>query len=171
VLEALEPLVLAVALEPCFLDQPAAQGCRGLLILAGEIVLADRPADVREGGERLTRGVQHLARLPGEALRPPYRHDLVDLVGFGDRPKGHDLPRLLPEHVADKVVLVQPLHDDDDGAAALVVKPAVEGVGVPIIGGISSRIGERLLRLQRVIDQDKVGAAPGQPPPVEVARR
>jgi hypothetical protein len=44
VLEALEPLVLAVALEPCFLDQPAAQGCRGLLILVGEIVLADRPA-------------------------------------------------------------------------------------------------------------------------------
>ena len=57
-LEALGPLVLAVALEPCFLDQPAAQGCRGLLILTSEIVLADGATDVREGGERLARGVQ-----------------------------------------------------------------------------------------------------------------
>ncbi len=38
--------------------------CRGLLILTGEIVLADGAADVREGGERLARGVQHLARPP-----------------------------------------------------------------------------------------------------------
>jgi hypothetical protein len=133
-----------------------------LLILTSEIVFADRPADVLEGGERLARGVQHLAVPPGEVLRPRDRRDLVDLVGFGDRRKGHDLPRLLPEHVADEVVLVQPLHDDDDAAAALVVEPAVEGVGVPIIGGIPSRLGERLLRLQRVIDQDEVGAAPGQ---------
>src|SRR5882762_7776306 len=71
VLEALRPLVLAVALEPCFLDQPAAQGCRGLLILTSEIVLADRPSDVLESGERLARGVQRLAVPPGEALRPP----------------------------------------------------------------------------------------------------
>src|SRR5207249_12091953 len=75
VLEALGPLVLAVTLEPCFLDQPAAQGCRGLLILASEIVLADGAADVREGGERLARGVQRLAVPPGEAVRPPDRRD------------------------------------------------------------------------------------------------
>ena len=115
-----------------------------------------------EGGERLARGVQRLALPPGEALRPPDRRDLVRLVGLGDRRKGHDLPRLLSEHVAHEVVLVQPLHDDDDAPSALVVEPAVEGVGVPIIGGIPSRLGERLFRLQRVIDQDEVGAAPGQ---------
>src|SRR3981189_1217767 len=69
-------------------------------------------------------------------------------------------PRLLPEHVADEVVLVQPLHDDDDAPSALVVEPAVEGVGVPIIGGIPSRLGERLLRLRWVITQAHVRAAP-----------
>ena len=42
-----------IALEPFRLDQAAAERGRGLLILAGEIVFADRPADVLEGGERL----------------------------------------------------------------------------------------------------------------------
>ncbi len=122
----------------------------------------DGAADVLEGGERLARGVQRFARPPGEALRSPDRCYLVHLVGFGDCREAHHLPRLLLEHVADQVVLVQPLHDDDDGSPAFVVEPAVEGVGVPIIGGIPSRLGERLLRLQRVIDQNQVGAAPGQ---------
>src|ERR1700730_5332246 len=74
-LEALQPLVLAVALEPCFLDPPAAHRRRGWLRLTSKIVLADGAADVREGGERLARGVQHLARSPGEPLRPPHRLD------------------------------------------------------------------------------------------------
>src|SRR5204863_9159374 len=120
-LKALRPLVLAVTLEPCFFDHPAAQGCGGLLILAGEIVFADRPADVLAGGERLALGVQCLALPPGEALRPPDRFDLVHLPGFGNRRKAHHLPRLLPEYVADEVVLVQPLHDNDDGPRALVL--------------------------------------------------
>ena len=36
------------------------------------------------------------------------------------------------EHVADEIVFVQPLHDDDDGAATLIVEPAIEGVVVPV---------------------------------------
>ena len=86
----------------------------------------------------------------------------MHLVGFGDRRKAHDLPRLLREHVADEVVLVQPLHDDDDGAMPLVVEPAVEGVDEPLVGGLPPRLGERLLRLQRIVDQDDVGTASGQ---------
>ena len=31
----------------------------------------------------------------------------------------------LSEHVPDQVVLVQPLHDDDDRATARVVEPAI----------------------------------------------
>ena len=57
---------------------------------------------------------------------------------------------------------MQPLHDDDDGAMPLVVEPAVEGVVEPLVGGLPLRLGERLLRLQRIVDQDDVGAASGQ---------
>jgi hypothetical protein len=69
---------------------------------------------------------------------------------------------LLREDVADQVIFVQPLHDDDDGAMPLVVEPAVEGVVEPIIGGLPLRLGERLLRLQRIVDQNDVGAASSQ---------
>src|SRR2546423_4683866 len=64
--------------------------------------------------------------------------------------------------MADQIVLLQPLHGDDDGASLLVVLPAIEGVIVPFVGGSSLRFGERLFGLERVIDNDDVGAAPGQ---------
>ena len=51
-------------LEPGRLDQAAAQWRRGLLVLAGEIVFADRPADLLEYRERLALGVQSLALPP-----------------------------------------------------------------------------------------------------------
>src|SRR6516225_3924449 len=61
--------------------------------------------------------------------------------------------------MADEIVLVQPLHDDDDGATALVIEPAVESVHEPLVAGLPLRLGERFLRLQRIVDQDDVGAA------------
>jgi len=59
---------------------------------------------------------------------------------------------------------VQPVHDQHDGTGELVVEPAVKGVVVPLVGGLPLRLGERLLRLQRIIDQDDVGAASGEHP-------
>ena len=70
----------------------------------------------------------------------------MGLVVFGDRREAHDFPRLLREDMADEVVLVQPLHDDDNGAVALVVEPAIEGVVKPLVGRFSLRLRERLLR-------------------------
>jgi hypothetical protein len=89
----------------------------------------------------------------------PDRLDLVHLVAFGDRRKAQDFPRFLREEVADEIIFVQPLHDGDDGAVALVVLPTVEGVVVPFVGGLPLRLRERLLRLQRIVDQDDIGAA------------
>jgi len=56
-IETLRRVLLAVMLEPFRLYEAAAQGRRGLLILAGEIVFADRAADAIEGVERLAHGV------------------------------------------------------------------------------------------------------------------
>ena len=64
--------------------------------------------------------------------------------------------------MADGIVFVQPLHDHDDGTTALVVLPAVESVIVPVVSGLSLRLRERLLRLQRIVDQDDVGTASGE---------
>src|SRR6516165_7323228 len=43
--------------------------------------------------------------------------------------------------MADEIVLVQPLHDDDDGATALVIEPAVESVHEPLVAGLPLRLG------------------------------
>jgi hypothetical protein len=43
----------------------------------------------------------------------------------------------------------------------LFVEAAVEGVAEPLVGGLPLGIGQRLLRLQRIVDQNDVGAASG----------
>ena len=72
------------------------------------------------------------------------------------------MPLLLRENTADQVVLVQPLHDDDDGAVPLVVEPAVESMDEPLVAGLPLCVRERLVRLQRIVNQDYVGAATGE---------
>src|SRR4029077_11189196 len=49
---------------------------------------------------------------------------------------------------------VEPLHDDHDRAVLLVILSAVESVIVPFVSGLPLRRGERLLRLQRIVDND-----------------
>src|ERR1700746_1046721 len=102
-----------------------------------------------EGFEWLALRVQRLALTAPEAARSPDRLDAVHLVGFGDRREAQNLPRLLREHVADEVVLVQPLHDQDDRAVALVVEPAVKGVDEPLVAGLPQRLWEGPLPLPR----------------------
>jgi hypothetical protein len=81
---------------------------------------------------------------------------------LGDRRKAEDLPILLRQHVADQIVLVQPVHDQDDGARLLVVEARVEGMVEPLVGGPPLGLRERLLGLQRIVDDDDVGTPPGQ---------
>src|SRR5271156_696396 len=66
--------------------------------------------------------------------------------------------------MADEVVLVQPLHDNDNSATALVVKPAVERVDKPVVGGLPLRLGERLPRLKGAMVQYDAGPASGHHP-------
>ena len=94
--------------------------------------------------------------------RPPHRLDRPGLVLLGDRREAHDLPILLGQHMADEVILVQPVHDQDNRTRPLVVQPAVEGVVEPLVRRPPLGLRQRLLRLQRIVDDDDVGAAAGQ---------
>jgi hypothetical protein len=64
--------------------------------------------------------------------------------------------------VADEIILVQPVHDQDDGTLLLVVEPAVEGMVKPFVGRLPLGLRQGLLGLQRIVDDDDVGAAAGQ---------
>jgi hypothetical protein len=86
-----------------------------------KIVFADRPADLLEHGERLALGVQLLAAPTGKMPRSSHRLDCPSLALLGDRREAHDLPIFLGKYVPDQIVLVQPMHDQDDGTLLLVV--------------------------------------------------
>ncbi len=122
----------------------------------------DRAADMLEHGTRLALRVQCLAAPAGEIQRPEERVDQLALVVLGDCREPHDLPLLLRQHVAGEIVFVQPVHDEHDGARQLVVQPAVEGMVVPLVRHLALGLRQRLLGLQRIVDDDDVGAAPGQ---------
>jgi hypothetical protein len=143
----------------------------GIADIGRQNCLPDRAADMVEGSERLTREVQGFAPAADEAFGSPDRLDVVRLVSFGDRRKGHNLPRLLAQHMADQIIFVQPLHDDDNGAVLFVVLPAVEGVIVPVVSGVPLGVGERLLGFQWIIDQMKSAPRPVSTPPFELASR
>jgi hypothetical protein len=84
--------------------QVSAKAC--LLVLAGEIVFADRTADLLEHLGRLALGVQGLARFAAEGLPAEHGIEPVKFVLVGDRRETHHLPILLRQHVAREVILM-----------------------------------------------------------------
>jgi hypothetical protein len=69
-IEPRRALFWAIAPEPSFLDHSAASGSRRLLILSGEIVLADRGPDSLQRFERFALGMERCAGYSKERLRP-----------------------------------------------------------------------------------------------------
>jgi hypothetical protein len=57
---------------------------------------------------------------------------------------------------------VQALHDDKDGTGFLVIEARHQGAAVPIDHAFAGHFRPRLLGLERVIDDDEVGPAPGE---------
>ena len=79
-----------------------------------------------------------MKRRAGQATKCPLpKRGLDDLlfVDFGDRGEGDGLPPLLLENMADQIVLVQSLHDDDNRAPRLVVEARIERAVEPFVGG------------------------------------
>jgi hypothetical protein len=64
--------------------------------------------------------------------------------------------------VTHQIVQMQALHDDDNCAGPLVIEAGIERVVEPIVGGLTLRLGQSLVRLHRVIDDHDVAAAAGQ---------
>jgi hypothetical protein len=129
--ETVRPCICRVIPEPHYLDELAALRCRGLAVLAGEIVFADRAADLLEHGQRLALGMQGFAARSGNAAALQSCLDDMRLVVLGNRREEQPLPRLLCQQAADQIVLVQPARDQDNGTRPLVVQSTAEGVVVP----------------------------------------
>jgi hypothetical protein len=89
--------------------------------------------------------MQDIASLPVMRARAERAFDDIGLIFFGDRRERNNLPGFLFGHMADEIIFVQALHDEDDAARPFVVEAAQENRIVPIVAGRTSRIGERLV--------------------------
>ena len=61
----------------------------------------------------------------------------------------------------DEVLLVQPLHDDDDRRALRRVEPGGDGLGEHPQHGVALQVGERAFDRVRVVVEHPVAAVPG----------
>src|SRR5262245_49225214 len=68
------------------------------------------------------------------------------------------LPAALSEKMPGKIVFMQALHDNDDGASLLIVAARDQGAGVPVDHPPARRLRHRLFGLERVVDDDEVGS-------------
>jgi hypothetical protein len=76
---------------------------------------------------------------------------------------GQIFPATLVPEPANEVVLVEPLHHDDHGPFGWVIEARHQRALEPVVDGIADRVGGRLHRLKRIIDDDDVRALAGRP--------
>ena len=103
-------------------------------------------------------GVQ---QLPGSPCVETPGADLNALRSLGDGRQIQMHPFLLIEDMADQVIDVETLHDDDDDVVDLAVQPRVQRTVVPLLVRLPLGLGEGVGGLQWVVDDDDVTAAPG----------
>jgi hypothetical protein len=88
--------------------------------------------------------------------------DLDAFVGLGDCRQVQVDPAPALENMASEVIDVQTLHDEDDGAAALVIQARNHGLVQPASTPVANRLRHGVGRLQRIVDDDDFGATPRQ---------
>jgi hypothetical protein len=63
--------------------------------------------------------------------------------------------------MADEVVFMQALHNQNDAVLLLVVEPAIQRIVVPFVDGIALTIGECFIGLERIVDDNEARPKPG----------
>jgi hypothetical protein len=126
--------------EPRGFDHASAERGWLLLILSREVVLALGNADGLKNLQRLTLRMKSFASTPSDRARAVRSLDHMRFVLDRDGWEAEDFPLPLLQHVAHEVVLVQPLHNDDNAARILIIEAAVQSVLKPIIYGIALRL-------------------------------
>src|SRR5438132_2787491 len=120
---------LVIKPEPVPFDEIAFERHWPLLVLGGEHTAADLGFDALEHRVALPLRMQDLPLAEGEGFAAPNRHDAV--LNGGGRPV-EMVPAALSEEMPGKVILMQALHDHDDGTSLLIVEARDQGAAVPV---------------------------------------
>ena len=140
-------------------DHGASRRHRHLLILGKESVAADHVLYRFQDIERFAFRGKNLAGL-AEVRFPFPTRDFAIVVG--DRRQAKDFPFVgLFSQKAGHIVHMNALHDDDDGAGALVVEARQQRVRKPLICAGAFGFREGVIGLERIIDDDDVSTPAG----------
>ena len=150
---------MVIVSEPVSPNEIAFERNRPLLILGRELQAADLRLDAVESIFALALRMQDVA---DPSFHHPAAAEGNDGVVHGNCRQVEVLPTTLTKQMTGKVVLVQALHDHDDGAVLLVVEARHQGAGIPVDHPLAGRLRHRLFGLERIVDDDEVGAAAGE---------
>jgi hypothetical protein len=130
--------------------------------LGGEQQAADFRFDRLEGLPALALGMEDIAAPARMRLAVP---KLDDLVVQRNRWHVQMIPTALSQEVAGKVVVVQALHDRNDCARLLVIEARDECAAIPIDHALPGRLRMDLVGVEGIVDDDQIGASPGERSP------
>src|SRR5271168_1861027 len=71
-------------------------------------------------------------------------------------------PAALSQQVASEIVLMQTLHDRDYRPRSFIVEARDEGAAIPVDDPLPRRLRMRFVGVQRIVDDDQIGAASGK---------
>jgi len=72
------------------------------------------------------------------------------------------LPAALSQEVAGQVILMQALHDHNNGARVFVVEARDKRAAVPVDDSLPGGLRMELIGVQGIVDDDQIGAASGK---------
>ena len=155
-------LAWSVGFEPLDFHHASSEGRGLLLVLAGKVVLAYGAAEMFEEDQRFAFGMQSFARSAPNCASAIGRPDDMDLVFFCYGWKPDQIPVFLLQDVSHQIILMKPLHDNDDATRPFIIEPAVKCVVKPVIHCPALGFRECLIRFQRIINNDEVRASSGE---------
>jgi hypothetical protein len=75
----------------------------------------------------------------------------------------HVLPKAGAQEMTGQIVLMEPLGDNDNGASFGIVDSRTQGLLKERLHVIALRLGTGLIGVERIVDDDEIGAVAGDP--------
>src|SRR5689334_922418 len=86
-------------------------------------------------------------------------------LGLGDCWQRQKCPAAFLHDVANEIVDMQALHDDNNRVFGLVVETREQGVCIPLLEGFARRLRMGIRGFQGVVDYDEISAPAGERSP------
>src|ERR1700690_921683 len=88
----------------------------------------------------------------------------MNLLFLGNRWERDDIPLFLIHYMADQIVLVESLHNDDDDAVLFTIQSAHERVVIPFVNARSPSFGKSIIWFKWIIENNHIRPSTSQYP-------